>query len=304
MLPKGRGTLPKGRGTLPKGRGTLPKGRGTLPKGRDMEGTNASDKSVGQKCGTQVSDKSVGQQCRTKVSDKSVGQSAGQSVGQIGGRGQNHKKRVMILEEGALSDLRPPAKGKARARPTEGKGARAARARERRQQLHRVVDVREGWMPFGKFGLGADLRHDGKRKRGIEWVRRGMNRRAGGEGTRSREKVGRAARTGASACGAEACTSRESKSGDSGERWLGSATRSSGALFGILILVDEGAWPGQASSRLCVRRKRLAIRAGGARQAEASREHAHVNAARRHRSRRKSWGRLRTKALFPFSLTG
>ena len=29
-------------------------------------------------------------------------QSAGQSVGQIGGRGQNHKKRVMILEEGAL----------------------------------------------------------------------------------------------------------------------------------------------------------------------------------------------------------
>jgi hypothetical protein len=29
-------------------------------------------------------------------------QSAGQSVGQIGGRGQNHKKRVMILEEGAF----------------------------------------------------------------------------------------------------------------------------------------------------------------------------------------------------------
>ena len=200
----------------------------------------------------------------------------------------------------APSDLRPPAKGKARARPTEGKGARAARARERRQQLHLVVDVREGWVPFGKFGLGADLRHDGKRKRGIEWVRRGMNRRAGGEGTRSREKVGRAARTGASACGAEACTSRESKSGDSGERWLGSATRCSGALFGILILVDEGAWPGQASSRLCVRRKRLAIRAGGARQAEASREHAHVNAARRHRSRRKSWGGCAPRLFFPF----
>ena len=66
------------------------------------EGTKASDKSVGQKCGTKVWDKSVGQKCRTKVSDKSVGQSAGQSVGQIGGRGRNHKKRVMILEEGAL----------------------------------------------------------------------------------------------------------------------------------------------------------------------------------------------------------
>ena len=95
-----KGTRHAAKGTRHAAEGTRNTAEGTRYA---AEGTNASDKSVGQKCGTQVSDKSVGQQCRTKVSDKSVGQSAGQSVGQIGGRGQNHKKRVMILEEGAFT---------------------------------------------------------------------------------------------------------------------------------------------------------------------------------------------------------
>ena len=95
-----KGTRHAAKGTRHAAEGTRHAAEGTRYA---AEGTKASDKSVGQKCGTQVWDKSVGQKCRTKVSDKSVGQSAGQSVGQIGGRGQNHKKRVMILEEGALA---------------------------------------------------------------------------------------------------------------------------------------------------------------------------------------------------------
>ena len=62
-----KGTRHAAKGTRHAAEGTRHAAEGTRYA---AEGTNASDKSVGQKCGTQVSDKSVGQQCRTKVSDK------------------------------------------------------------------------------------------------------------------------------------------------------------------------------------------------------------------------------------------
>ena len=94
---KGRGMLPKGRGTLPKGRGTLPKGRDMLPKGQGGGPLFFGGGPLFCAQNNGPPPKKKGPPPR---------QSAGQSVGQIGGRGQNHKKRVMILEEGALAEDR------------------------------------------------------------------------------------------------------------------------------------------------------------------------------------------------------